>query len=121
VGEWALYLEDVLLGHVAAKGEDFPRLHGVFTPEAFLRTPSTAKEDRIAEFYQLNCESHRLVDLEDSTDVATELARNDAALEPYQDLIDSPHWTLQNRNDVLPILCPAFRSGGAITWSWRPS
>src|SRR5688572_22016898 len=99
---WILHFGERALGQVVEEAEDFPRLHGLFTPEPFLHAPADASERRLADFYRLNCESHRLLDLEDSVDVAEEVARNNAELEPYRDLVESEDWTLRSSSDVVP-------------------
>jgi hypothetical protein len=119
MGAWTLHLGERALGRIVEQAEDFPRLEGRFTPEPFLHVPSDASERRLADFYRLNCESQRLVDTAGSADVAAEVARNNAELEAYRDLIENEAWTLRSSSDVVPILCPFFRSDGTVTWSWR--
>jgi hypothetical protein len=116
---WTLHLGDRVVGKVVERSEDFPRLDGVFTAESFMHGPANAVERRLADFYRLNCECHRLLDLEDSLDVAKERSRNNEELEPFEDLIESADWTLRGPDRVIAILCPLFRPDGRITWSWR--
>jgi hypothetical protein len=108
------------IGVVTEDDADFPNMFGAIAYEPWILEPRDPDEKRLARFVELNCESTRLVDLEDEVDTSAESEKIDAELGQYQDLVESEEWWLvDDVGKKVPILCPMLRTS-EIVWRWDP-
>jgi len=119
--DYQLYFADFKIGTVTNVTSDFPHLWGVVNYAAWLATPSTPEEIRLAEFLELSRRSTHFGDLESEQDVNQDIEKIDQQLNTFQDFIETDAWYLIDRNGAKNmILCPIFRDEGEIVWRWNP-
>jgi hypothetical protein len=118
---YILYFGSLRVGIVTQTDCDFPNLWGEIEYDPALAEPETFELARLSRFIALNCESTRLLDLEDEEDTDLEQQAISGELDThYSEFVEAVHWHLiDSQGHDLPILCPILRNAGEIVWRWN--